>query len=199
MVSRQIDSLMVGNHFFTPVQILDDDALFGETSGKTFCGRFLFNAEFLAAPFDQTDIRIIDMPFIRCLVKKVKDTGSGSCRRVRLKSQFFCHFVGFQETDSHNIHGQLIGTLRDNLQGFFAVAPVNLRGISGTDAVALQKYEKILDVPVGRPSFFDHLHPLGTQAGDGLELLRFLFDDVQRPGAEGLNDPPGHFRADPFD
>ena len=125
-----------------------------------------------------------------CLVAEVRIGGDTDVARDR---------VGGHEADAENIGGQLIGVLRDHLDGLVAVLFVDLHGVGGRDIVAAQKQHDFLDGLLRGPGFLDHGHALLANAGDLDQAGARLLNNVERVQTEMRHDAPGRHRADALD
>lgn len=87
--------------------------------------------------------------------------------------------VGNLETDAPDIIGGAIGILLHLVDTLLAVGLVDLRGVGGTDTIALKEHHHVLDVELFHPRVVDLLNALGTDAVHLAEPLAVILDDVE--------------------
>ena len=119
--------------------------------------------------------------------------------RIGSDADIACDGVGGHEPDAENIGGQLIGVLRDHLDGLVAVLFIDLHGVGRRDVVDAQKQHDLLDRLLRGPGFLDHGHALFANAGDLDQAGARVLDDVEGLQSEVCHDPPGRYRADALD
>ena len=96
--------------------------------------------------------------------------------------------VGCQEAETPDVAAEPVGVLLDDGDGVHAVLPVDARCLSGADAVGLEEDHHVADALLGGPRVVDQLHAHLADPLDLHEAARGLLDDLQRVGAEAVDD-----------
>ncbi len=179
--------------------VLGDDLLALDEAGQGLLGLVGGNGEIGDTPLADLGGGREDVPLLVVLLEYIEDVGLDPFERRRVHAELEGELVGRLESDAPDIQAELVGIRLEDREGPVAVLAVDLRGQARRDAVLLEEHDQVADVLVLGPGPADLLELDGADAFDLPKTLRLPAEDVDRPGAEGLDDAPGEHRADPLD